>query len=381
MEDRERIMQIPKFQRCALLQQLGWEQVAMLGLYIDAAPYTKQDPFYAYYWNSVFSPKRHLITIVRKRDLCNCGCGGRCTLQGVMEVIVWMFVCMRDGMRPRRRHDGQDLDARRQGTAGEPLPCRGWLNEFRADWMELAQGLGFLSWNSPIAPCFVCCCTAADMHVATHPRRTMQNYREAVQAATFQFSVNLAIANRLQSILQNDDEGKNGRRLVRDYLLNGIQLRNGDRLEVIESSGVKCDIQSHLGRLPSYPVRLVFFRRGGWLTSLNVLFDILDIEDICLDVLHIVDLGVAQYCVGWVFVMLCLADVYRTGGTTTGLNTSLALRLSKRGQGGYPIPPCRFCLHAKLCFVGMHDLELGWGIIRGNPWEKTGREGLGSDSF
>ena len=49
------------------------------------------------------------------------------------------------------------------------------------------------------------------------------------------------------------------------------------------------------------------------------------------------------------------------------------LEIVQTGAGGvpYPPPPCRFCLHAKLCFVGMHDLELGWGIIRGNPWEKN----------
>ncbi|WP_353239643.1 hypothetical protein [Limnohabitans sp.] len=64
--------------------------------------------------------------------------------------------------------------------------------------------------------------------------------------------------------------------------------------------------------------RLVFFRQlpGSWVASLNVLFDVLTFEDIALDILHVVDLGVAQYCAAWAFTLLLLADVYGTGQTT-----------------------------------------------------------------
>ena len=79
-----------------------------------------------------------------------------------------------------------------------------------------------------------------------------------------------------------------------------------------------CDVLSTLTDLLGYPARLAFFRQlfGSWVASLNVLVDVLTFEDIALDILHVVDLGVAQYCAAWAFTLLLLADVGGTGQTT-----------------------------------------------------------------
>eukprot|EP00969_Alexandrium_andersonii_P290569 12843254-Alexandrium_andersonii.AAC.1 len=62
----------------------GAERLAVLGFYIDAAPRSKSDSFYAFCWDGAFSARGHLATVLRRRGLCACGCGGRCSSQGVI---------------------------------------------------------------------------------------------------------------------------------------------------------------------------------------------------------------------------------------------------------------------------------------------------------
>ena len=163
--EREVLFGLPRFRSCPLLRELGWERLALLGFYIDAYPFTKSDSCYAFYWNGIFMRQRHLITVFRKSDLCKCGCGGRCSLQAILEVVVWSFVILRTGVYPTQWHDHTKLDAHRLRTRQGQLPVRGLLREMRADWEELAVGLGFKTWSSSEAPCFECDCTALNMHV------------------------------------------------------------------------------------------------------------------------------------------------------------------------------------------------------------------------
>jgi len=237
-----------------------------------------------------------------------------------MAVIVWSFSCLRDGSFPRRRHDGLKLDAHRRETRQGRLPVRGLLREFRADWEELAYGLGFKPWSATATPCFQCSCTAENMHVYVNSEEeqpyaphTNNDYRREVATALVDCRVGPAAAGVLQAVLRNEPGSRAGRFVSRDCEVNGVLLRAparglaGDRLEAIESAGQNCDVLSTLTDLPGYPARIVFFRQlpGTWVASLNVLFDVLTFEDIALDILHVVDLGVAQYCAAWAFPYSC----------------------------------------------------------------------------
>ena len=42
-QDRDAILGLPRLRDCTLLQQFGWQHVALLGLYSDAAPWSKPD--------------------------------------------------------------------------------------------------------------------------------------------------------------------------------------------------------------------------------------------------------------------------------------------------------------------------------------------------
>ena len=72
----------------------------LVGLYVDAAPYTKYDSFYVISWNPIHSRTRHVITVVRKQQLCRCGCKGKCTINAVMRVIAWSMLALRAGKHP-----------------------------------------------------------------------------------------------------------------------------------------------------------------------------------------------------------------------------------------------------------------------------------------
>ena len=108
-------------------------------------------------------------------------------------------------------------------------------------------------------------------------------------------------------------------------MVNGVALQAhrpravGHRLEVISSAGKTWDMHSNLAELPEYPARLTFFRprRESWIVALNILFDVLNFDDIALDVLHVLDLGVARYCVGWGVVLFLMSDCNRAGQCET----------------------------------------------------------------
>ena len=323
-ESRDGILGLPRIRDCTLLQEHGWPNVALLGMYSDAAPWSRTDSFIALYWNNVFDRRRQLITLIRKKDLCGCGCRGRCSMQALLSAIVWSFNCLRAGQFPRRRHDGSPLDARRVRLHG-PLPLRGALIEFRADWAELAACLGFRTWASPACPCFACSCTSQNMHMYNANENeqpyqlvTMQSYMDSVRAATLTVRVGRMEARALEANLDGS------RCLQADMVVDGVALRAAhgdvaaDRLEIVESGGLRRDTHVDLRTLGAYPLRLVFFRadHGQRIVAPNVLFDILDIGSIALDVLHSMDLGVSQYAAGWALTMILLADSYDTGCTT-----------------------------------------------------------------
>ena len=135
-----------------------------VGYFSDAVPHTKSDSFIAFYWSNGLTGKRYLVTAVRKKDLCQCGCKGMCTLGTVYRIICWSFGALGAGTHPLTRHDGTPLDARRAGVAGQPLAggyC-GVLTEFRADLLEFVSACGFKNWKSNQRPCFLCMATRED---------------------------------------------------------------------------------------------------------------------------------------------------------------------------------------------------------------------------
>ena len=72
------------------------------------------------------------------------------------------------------------------------------------------------------------------------------------------------------------------------------------------------DAHQDLTTAPANPMRLVLFRRleHCCITALNPLFGIITLDNVVLDVLHTLDLGVAQYFAGAVFAFVILSGLY-----------------------------------------------------------------------
>ena len=52
-QDRAQLQELPRFRECRLLQEVGWDSCALIGLYTDAAPWSKHEICIAVYWNGV----------------------------------------------------------------------------------------------------------------------------------------------------------------------------------------------------------------------------------------------------------------------------------------------------------------------------------------
>eukprot|EP00969_Alexandrium_andersonii_P121853 5387748-Alexandrium_andersonii.AAC.1 len=53
------------------------------------------------------SGRRHLCAVLRKSEMCKCGCRGWCSVFSVFLMIRWAFESMGSGIYPSERHDGQ----------------------------------------------------------------------------------------------------------------------------------------------------------------------------------------------------------------------------------------------------------------------------------
>eukprot|EP00969_Alexandrium_andersonii_P263134 11631754-Alexandrium_andersonii.AAC.1 len=59
-------------------------------------------------WNFLSTPssERILLGLVEKTFLCDCGCHGRCTYNGILDIMAWSMAHLLLGAPPASRHDG-----------------------------------------------------------------------------------------------------------------------------------------------------------------------------------------------------------------------------------------------------------------------------------
>ena len=76
-------------------------------LYVDGIRFTRTDNVIAFWMCSMITFHRHLCVVVRKSELCNCGCRGWDTIYPIMLMLNHSFVALARGILPSARHDGQ----------------------------------------------------------------------------------------------------------------------------------------------------------------------------------------------------------------------------------------------------------------------------------
>ena len=286
-----------------------------IGFFSDALPHTKKDSVYCYYWSNIVTGKRHIICVLRKKDLCQCSCRGQCTFGAVQRLLVWTFNAVANGTWPEHRHNGEEFSdwrAREKGDLAEGL--RGALCQVRADLLEFVTSLGFKNWANVSRPCFVCDVTKDKMFdfPDSHDDCTWATvdgatYDRAVQASVKRIRVNEAQLKALVENLKFDHRrnGYAGLVLLDDLPIVG--LKAGHRLV---EEGPVFDLHA-LGSLKA-PCLLTFFNCEGnvGLNFVCNLFSILgfSMEILALDVMHIMDLGVLQWLLGLIIRALINAN-------------------------------------------------------------------------
>ena len=63
-------------------------RIRRLGIFMDAAGFTKNESFEGLFINDLDTGHRFLIAVIRKAEFCACGCRGFCTLWPVHDAIL-----------------------------------------------------------------------------------------------------------------------------------------------------------------------------------------------------------------------------------------------------------------------------------------------------
>lgn len=145
------------------------QSVIAIGLHADGVQYTSTlraggvKSVYVMSWNVISArtvgdrAQRRLLAVLTKSRMCDCGCAGFHTLQGVWEIVAWSFRHLMAGVAPSRRHDDSEFsraDTQHRIRAGSRLPYAAVL-QLRGDWEWFATCFRFRA-PSQERFCFLC---------------------------------------------------------------------------------------------------------------------------------------------------------------------------------------------------------------------------------
>lgn len=290
------------------------ERAIPVSLYSDGVPHSKSDSFYTYYFRLLNSDERHMVCSIRKNDLCKCGCRGMCTFGAVGRILTWSLNQLSAGQWPSTNHLGEPMEGRRGLLASGFV---GGLVEYRADLLEFTSCLGFRNWSNLRNPCFLCGCSRdsmfdfpEEMTDCVWPVRDAEAYRIMVQRSTKRIRVPSRAVLDLILDKCEWDPGVPGLALIED--IEEMGLKRGWRLM---ENGAITDLHD-FSRL-RFPATLSFFDAAN-VMGLNFVAPIFSvvgftIEHLCLDSMHVIDLGVSQHLVGTILRTLVVRNFCGSG--------------------------------------------------------------------
>jgi hypothetical protein len=302
--------------------------VLPISLYVDAVAHHRLDSTLGFWGYVTTGGRRHLLTVVRRSELCSCGCRGWCTLFPIWLSTSWQLSSLVEGRYPTVRHDGlpfREQEQHRQARAGQLLPFKAMCLFLKSDLVEYSHTLGLAAHNDTIAPCPFCFaglselgqdCPGLSPMGTGWPVRTTQDYRQACEACEVTIAVNAADVAAITPHLHynKDSTGPRGRALLSDDFAH-LGLSRKDRLE--PSWGL-ADVSTFEFRRP--PFLASFWRRSRETIARhrNPVFSPatgVGLKNIGLDWLHILSLGVFQcFCLVLVWDAIT-ANIYNVAGT------------------------------------------------------------------
>ena len=129
----------------------GLDRTAIMGIHCDGASYTSSTraggmkSVLVGSLNMISAPtvqkrcQRHLLFVVSKKKLCDCGCSGFCTYQAIFNVVAWSMRCLATASAPTARHDGSawTKDDKNHRVNGALPRCA--LLQIRGDMLPLSN--------------------------------------------------------------------------------------------------------------------------------------------------------------------------------------------------------------------------------------------------
>jgi hypothetical protein len=306
----------------------GGPPVIPLAFYLDGAQYTKAGAtVLVFVVCNIASGSRHLVAVLKKKDMCRCGCRGWRSVRPIMQFLHWSFAALAQGAFPAATHEGApwpETEGRRSSLAGLPLALVAAVQQVRGDWAEFAHSLGFPTWKHMDYPCLWCRCDRDSMYAWGDLRELDLAWEPTDEAAYEAACQRCEIHVTIQTIAQRDlvaallfydkkVQGSRGRALKRH--VPELLLLRGDRLE-------PCPGLPDVGAFESLgaPASVVFWRHSQETITKhrNPLFGAgagITIATLRVDTLHCLYLGVFQAHCSAVVWALIDADAWRTAGT------------------------------------------------------------------
>ena len=125
-----------------------WACIALWG---DSAPSTRKDSVHLLTFRLLNGSvrKRFWIACFSKKDMCKCGCYGRCTMQTMFEIVGWSMRALLAGKHPSVDHRGNRFPpgSPRGEMAGQTLRVRGAVLAKVGDWAWYKQALNLKYWR------------------------------------------------------------------------------------------------------------------------------------------------------------------------------------------------------------------------------------------
>ena len=285
-----------------------------IALYLDGVSYSTIDTVIGFWIVNLLSGARHLVTPLRKRLLCMCGCRGWCSFFSIFNWLNFQILAGEAGVYPEARHDQKpwlaDSDAVRKTKAGCAAIRKFALLFIKGDWSEIANTLALFTWASKTRPCFKCNCYLEIIYKFTSSgmlTTTSSMYDASCNRAEIDVVINDAHErNALLARLKYAKHRLRGGRLVSQNTPRW-NLRANDTLEPTPELP---DI-SKLEDVTRFPINLKFWRRplGVLCKHRNPLLED-RYERIAIDALHTLHLGVFQKFLAF-FIRMCIAcDVF-----------------------------------------------------------------------
>ena len=288
---------------------------------------------------------------MRTNDLCGCGCGGYCSIFGMLRVCAWQLETMADGLVPEVRHDGSAWsDAHRPADAGGELGFHAVLLYLKGDWAEFTKSMGLSGWKSNYHCCPICPVESEAMHWVEPGWLT----EEGMMMADRGFDDYETDCKKCECRVLVDTPAK--QTLIADQLkpvekegiilksdIPALGLKAGDRLEASAELMVPLDF-----RLATTPFSCVFWRRRcdakkRCIDSVSHRCPLFSekihsspARNLCFDTLHTVNLGIMQRWLSAVLHRILHANIWGAGVGDAGVRRLESDLISYYGRAGVP---------------------------------------------